>query len=80
MKLLYFQLILFFKIITTTKLCDILLKYVHADCAILNGGSLRSDRIHHSGSFLLKDLRDILSFDSELACVEVTGILLKKIR
>ena len=46
---------------------------MHADCAILNGGSLRSDRIHPKGPFLLKDLRDILSFDSELACAEVTG-------
>ena len=77
MELLCFQFILFLII---TKLCDILLKYVHADCAILNGGSLRSDRIHRAGSFLLKDLRDILSFDSELACVEVTGMLLKSVR
>lgn len=54
-------------------LCDILLKYVHADCAILNGGSLRSDKIHPAGDFLLRDLRDILSFDSEVTCVELTG-------
>lgn len=54
-------------------LCDIIMSAVEADCAILNGGSLRSDRIHPSGPFTLKDLRDILSFESELVVLEVTG-------
>ena len=54
-------------------LCDIIVSAVIADCALLNGGSLRSDRIHPAGPFKFKDLRDILSFDSELVVVGVTG-------
>ncbi len=53
--------------------CDIIMSSVEADCCILNGGSLRSDRIHPPGPFTLKDLRDILSFESELVLVEITG-------
>lgn len=53
--------------------CDILMSAVNADCALLNGGAFRSDRIHPKGSFTLGDLRDILSFESELIVLEVTG-------
>ncbi len=53
--------------------CDIIMSAVDVDCCILNGGSLRSDRIHPPGPFTLRDLRDILSFESELVVVEITG-------
>ncbi len=53
---------------------DIVLTGVVADCCLLNAGSLRSDRIHPVGPFTLKDLRDILSFESELVVLSVTGI------
>lgn len=46
---------------------------VEADCTILNGGSLRSDRIHESGPFTRRDLRSILPFDCELVIVYLTG-------
>lgn len=55
-------------------LCDIILSNVCADCAIINGGSLRSDRIHLEGVFRKRDLRNILAFDSELVAVKITGI------
>lgn len=54
-------------------LCDIVMTGVEADCCLLNAGSLRSDRIHPVGPFTLKDLRDILSFESELVVTSVTG-------
>ena len=53
--------------------CDILMCAVHANCALLNGGAFRSDKIHPIGSFKVKDLESILSFNSELVVVTVTG-------
>lgn len=46
---------------------------VEADCAILNGGSLRSDKIHPAGPFTRRDLRTILPFDCELVVVFLSG-------
>jgi 2',3'-cyclic-nucleotide 2'-phosphodiesterase (5'-nucleotidase family) len=46
---------------------------VEVDCVLLNGGSIRSDRLHPAGSFKFKDLRDILSFENELSVLKVTG-------
>ena len=54
-------------------LCDIVTSAVTCDCCILNGGALRSDRIHPAGSFKIRDLRDILSFESELIAVSIKG-------
>lgn len=54
-------------------LCDIILANVQADCAIINGGALRSDKIHPAGVFKKRDLRSILAFDSQLVGVKVTG-------
>ncbi len=54
-------------------LCDIILNSVAADCALLNGGSLRSDAIHAAGDFTKRDLRNILPYNSELIVVKITG-------
>jgi 5'-nucleotidase len=54
-------------------LCDIIMCNVHADCAMINGGSLRSDKIHPEGVFKKRDLRAILPFGSELVAVKITG-------
>ncbi len=54
-------------------LCDIITSAVICDCCIINGGSLRSDRIHPAGPFTIRDLRDILSFESELIVVLIKG-------
>jgi 5'-nucleotidase len=40
--------------------CDIMLASTHSDCAILNSGTLRSDRIHQKGDFKLRDLVTIM--------------------
>ena len=47
----------------------------NADCALLNSGAFRSNRIHDAGTFKLRDLHDILSFDSQLFVVQTTGKL-----
>ncbi|RMZ95270.1 trifunctional nucleotide phosphoesterase -like, partial [Brachionus plicatilis] len=54
-------------------LCDIIMSSVEADCAILNGGSLRSDKVHQAGPFTRRDLRSILPFDCELVVVYLSG-------
>ncbi len=54
-------------------LCDVILNQVAADCALLNGGSLRSDAIHPAGNFTKRDLRNILPYNSELIVVKITG-------
>lgn len=53
--------------------CDIMLCGTNAECALLNSGAFRSDRIHQVGEFKLKDLQDILSFDNDLYILNVTG-------
>lgn len=55
-------------------MCDIITSAVLCDCCIINGGSLRSDRMHLAGKFKIRDLRDILSFQSELVVVAITGL------
>ncbi len=53
--------------------CDIMLCGTTADCGLLNSGMFRSDRVHLKGDFLLRDLQDILSFDTEICVVDITG-------
>ena len=55
-------------------LCDIMLNSITADCAVINGGSLRSDTLHSSGTFTRRHLRQILPFDCELTVLAVTGL------
>ncbi|XP_061189980.1 mannosylglucosyl-3-phosphoglycerate phosphatase-like [Saccostrea echinata] len=52
---------------------DIMLEISQADCAILNSGTFRSDRIHPKGRFKLRDLLTILPLVDELVVIEVTG-------
>ncbi len=59
--------------------CDIMMCGTNADCGLLNSGMFRSDRIHKKGDFLLKDLQDILSFDTELCVVDITGTQLHRV-
>ena len=56
-------------------ICDIMLASVSADCAILNSGSLRSDCIHPTGDFRVKDLKKILPYLDESVVVSCTGML-----
>lgn len=53
--------------------CDIMVSATNADCALINSGAFRSNRIHNAGVFRLKDLHDILSFDSQLFVLQATG-------
>jgi 5'-nucleotidase len=54
-------------------MCDVILSAVSAECAIINGGSLRSNQIHPAGVFKRRDLRSILPFGSELSVIAMTG-------
>lgn len=54
-------------------LCDIMLNNTNADCALLNSGAMRSDCVHPPGEFKARDLRNILSFESEIIVLYVTG-------
>lgn len=47
-----------------------------SDLAILNSGTLRSDRIHQPGPFTLRDLNNILPMLDPLVVLEVTGSLI----
>ena len=53
--------------------CDIMLSGTSTDCALLNSGCLRSDRVHPVGAFKLRDLQDILSFNNNLYILALTG-------
>lgn len=53
--------------------CDIMLASTHADIAILNSGTLRSDRIHPKGDFTMRDLFNILGYIDPIAVLQATG-------
>ena len=46
-----------------------------ADIALLNSGTLRSDRVHPKGEFRIRDLLSILPFPDLLVVIEVSGWL-----
>lgn len=52
---------------------DIMLASTHADLAILNSGTLRSDRIHPKGNFTMRDLFNILGYIDPIAVLQATG-------
>ncbi len=54
-------------------ICDIMLEAIHADCAFINSGTLRSDCIHPAGDFRVKDLKKILPFLDENIVISVIG-------
>jgi len=55
---------------------NIMLSATDAEVALLNSGTLRSDRIHPSGEFRLRDLVSILPMVDNLVVVEVSGTTL----
>lgn len=50
-----------------------MLQSVTADAAILNSGTLRSDRIHPKGPFRLRDVLLILPMVDPVVVIEMTG-------
>jgi 5'-nucleotidase len=50
-----------------------MLEATEAEIALLNSGTLRSDRIHPKGEFKIRDLLSILPFPDLLVVIEVTG-------
>ena len=54
---------------------DIMLASCNGDVALLNSGTLRSDRIHHKGDFKMRDLMTILPMLDPLLVLEITGKL-----
>jgi len=55
--------------------CDVMVASCNGDCAILNSGTLRSDRIHPAGPFTMRDLMTILPMLDSLVVLNVTGII-----
>ena len=52
---------------------NIMLSATYADVALLNSGSLRSDRIHPAGEFKLRDLFAILPMVDNLVVVQTVA-------
>lgn len=52
---------------------DIMLAATHADAAMINSGTLRSDKIHEKGEFTLQDLMDVLPMVDPLVVLRITG-------
>jgi len=53
--------------------CDIMLAAMNADCALVNSGTLRSDRIRAAGPFTRRDLLTVLPLIYTLSLISVTG-------
>jgi 5'-nucleotidase len=54
-------------------MCDIMLRALDCDVAVLNSGTLRSDVIHPAGVFKMKDMMNILPMLDSLIVLEVTA-------
>ncbi|XP_064119226.1 mannosylglucosyl-3-phosphoglycerate phosphatase-like isoform X2 [Macrobrachium nipponense] len=54
-------------------ICDIIMAACNADVAIINSGTLRSDRIHEAGEFTMRDLMTVLPMLDPLLVLEITG-------
>lgn len=54
-------------------ICDIMMAACNGDVAILNSGTLRSDRIHEKGEFTMRDLMTILPMLDPLLVLGITG-------
>jgi len=52
---------------------DLMRRMARSDCALLNGGSLRSDAVHAPGAFTMADLLKICPYPSEVPTVRVSG-------
>ena len=50
----------------------------HSDLAILNSGTLRSDRIHSKGPFKMRDLFQILPMLDPMIVLDVSGFQIWK--
>ncbi|XP_052759475.1 snake venom 5'-nucleotidase isoform X2 [Galleria mellonella] len=53
--------------------CDVLLAATGADLVLLNSGTFRSDQVHPSGDFTLRDLSTIIPMRDPLVVVEASG-------
>nr|KAG5707492.1 hypothetical protein BaRGS_011996 [Batillaria attramentaria] len=52
---------------------DIMLAATHSEVALLNSGTIRSDRIHPKGEFRVRDLLTILPLPDPLVVIRVSG-------
>ena len=66
--------LIFFSGIAGNFVCDIMLHTTDADVALLNSGTLRSDRVHPKGEFKMKDLMAILPMIDTLVVIRIKGI------
>ncbi|XP_018022748.1 mannosylglucosyl-3-phosphoglycerate phosphatase isoform X2 [Hyalella azteca] len=60
-------------------ICDVMLAACNADVAVLNSGTLRSDRLHPAGQFCMRDLMTVLPMLDSLCVLQVTGAVLLQI-
>jgi adenylate kinase family enzyme/2',3'-cyclic-nucleotide 2'-phosphodiesterase (5'-nucleotidase family) len=58
---------------------DLLRKSLHGDCALINGGTLRADRIQGPGEYKVKDLVDLLPMPTQCVLLEIPGELFPSI-
>ncbi|KAK7079008.1 hypothetical protein SK128_013735 [Halocaridina rubra] len=54
-------------------ICDIIMAACNGDVAIINSGTLRSDRVHPVGEFRMRDLMTVLPMLDPLLVLEITG-------
>ncbi len=59
--------------VTGNFVTDIMLKGTHADIAMLNSGTLRSDTLHPRGKFKMKDLLSMLPMSDPLVVIQIKG-------
>ncbi|VEL08942.1 unnamed protein product [Protopolystoma xenopodis] len=54
-------------------ICDIILAGVEADCALLNSGTFRADKVIPAGPFRLRDLNALLPMFDPIVVLRMTG-------
>lgn len=59
-------------------LCDLMRLHYFSDCAILNSGNIRADRIFEPGNMKIADWDDLIPFKVPVLLVECPGSVLKQ--
>lgn len=54
-------------------LADLMRKEHHADCAFLNGGTIRADRVFQKGFMTRGDWNELIPFQTSIVLLEATG-------
>ena len=58
-------------------ICDLMKKELSTDCAIINSGNIRADKVYDAGFMTIGDWNDLIPFEVPVLKIQCTGLMLK---